>query len=48
VHCIYDIFDAYLGLYEIALGPQCFAALSLIVARKRRHHDYFNILRFRL
>ena len=45
---INDVFNAYLGFYQVAFCAEAFTTLALIVARKCRHHYYFDILRLRL
>ena len=40
-----NIFNADLGLNQVAVGTKCFAAFPLIFAAKGGHHDNFNVFR---
>jgi len=41
-----DVFDADLGLDQIAISAEGFAAGALILATERGHHDYFDVFGF--
>jgi hypothetical protein len=46
VDCTDDIFNTNLGFNKVAVGAELLAALSLVVARERSHHDYFDFFSF--
>jgi hypothetical protein len=43
----HDIFDAHLRLHKVAVGAEGFTTGTLVVARKRGHHNYLYVFCFR-